>query len=171
MGQNVPLKDLLDESINEIFEKNNDTNNIFKKVLKKFVEKNINAENFITSNNSNIDINIDNYEENLEELFNTKESSFMDDILKKAKSFTNGFGKDLIPMIYKDKFINKNSGDMITIIKDYISEKIFDNILMNIFNVLVDNNFLTTLLVLNKNKEKILQEKVLKEIKEKELKK
>ena len=60
----------------------------------------------------------------------------MKNILEKAKSFTKGLGKDLIPLIYKDNYIKKNSIDIVSILKDYISEIIFVNILEKIFYIL-----------------------------------
>ena len=169
MGEKISLNDILEKSIKEILEENNkDITNSFNKVLKKFVNKNINKDNF--KGNNKYDIDIDNYGEKLELLFNNKEKSFMKDILEKAKSFTKGTGKDIIEKIYKDKYINKNSVDIISIIKEYISEIIFENILMNILNVLEDNNFLTTLLISNTKNDKMLSEKVIKEIKANQLK-
>ena len=169
VGEKISLNDILEKSIKDILEENNnDITNSFNKVLKKFINKNINNDTFKGNNNYGIDIN--NYEEKLESLFNTKESSFMKDILEKAKSFTKGTGKDIIEKIYKDKYINKNSVDIVSIIKEYISEIIFENILMNILSVLEDNNILTTLLISSIKKEKMLSEKVIKEIKANQLK-
>ena len=168
-GEKIALNDILDKSIKDILEENNDDiTNLFNKVLKKFINKNLSNDNF--NLNNNLDINIDNYEEKLKELFNNKEKSFMNDILEKAKLFTKGTGKDIIEKIYRDKYINKNSADIISVIKEYISEIIFENILMNILEILEDNNFLTTLLVSNTKKEKLLSEKVIKEIKLNQLK-
>ena len=114
--------------------------------------------------------NYNKYAVELEETFKYKEKSFMADILEKAKSFIQGCGKDIIPKIYEEKYINKNSLDFISILKDYISEVIFENILFNIFNILEDNNFLTTIMVINTKKENLLNKEIINEMKERQLK-
>ena len=48
-------------------------------------------------------------------------------------------------------YINKNSIDIISCILDYIKEYIFKKYLEIIFNVLEDNNFLTTLMEISRD--------------------
>ena len=171
IGENITLDNILNRPIKNTLEESNDLEEIFFKVLKSFIFKN-------EPNNKNsslkADLNGKDYEKlskDIEETFKYNEKAFMRNILEKAKSFVKGFGKDLIEKIYKDEYIKKNSIDIVSIFKDYISEVIFEEILTKIFYILEDNNFLTTLMVLNKKKEKdnLLKKEILNEIKNKQL--
>ena len=71
--------------------------------------------------------------------------------------------------IYRSKYINKNSIDIISILLEYIRDKIFDEYLLKIFNIIEDNNFLSTLLALNKQNN-LINNTLIKEIKEKYIK-
>ena len=55
----------------------------------------------------------------------------------------------LVNKMIEEKYVNKDKIDIISCILDYIKEKIFTKYLKYIFNVLEDNNFLTTLLEIN----------------------
>ena len=70
-----------------------------------------------------------------------------------------------MPKIFEKNYINKNSVDIISIIIDYIKEEIFNKYLKNVFDIMEDNNFLSTLLVINESDEKLLNEDAVKQIK------
>ena len=90
----------------------------------------------------------------------------MGNIIDKAKSFINFNGNALINEIYENKCINKNSIDIISIILDYIREKLISQYIMDILENLEDNNFITSLLVLShKNKkDELLNPEIIEEI-------
>lgn len=90
----------------------------------------------------------------------------MENIIEKAKDLIEEKGNELMEQIYKNKYINKNSIDIISILLDYIRNKIFDEFLLKIFNIIEDNNFLNTLLSLNKHTN-FLNDTLIIEIKEK----
>ena len=164
-GAEISLYDILKKPQKTILEENNDLEEIFFKVLKKFIS-------YLKS--ENLDENLteekyDKYAIELEETFKYEENSFMYDILEKAKSFIQGDGKDIIPKIYEEKYINKNSLDIVSIIKDYISDVIFEKILLDIFLILEDNNFITTIMVLNTKKKNLLSKEIINEMKERQL--
>ncbi len=52
--------------------------------------------------------------------------------------------------MFKEYYVNKDKIDIISCILDYIKENVFAKYLNFIFVVLEDNNFLTTLLEINK---------------------
>ena len=52
--------------------------------------------------------------------------------------------------MFKEYYVNKDKIDIISCILDYIKENVFEKYLNFIFVVLEDNNFLTTLLEINK---------------------
>ena len=164
-GAEISLYDILKKPQKTILEQNNDLEEIFFKVLKKFIS----CLKFENLDENFIEDKYDKYAMELEETFRNQEYSFMNDILEKAKSFIKGNGIDIIPKIYKEKYINKNSIDIVSIIKDYISDEIFENILLNILLILEDNNFITTIMVLNTKKPKLLSKEIIKELKERQL--
>ena len=90
----------------------------------------------------------------------------MENIIEKAKDLIEEKGNELMEQIYKNKYINKNSIDIISILLDYIRNKIFDEYLLKIFNIIEDNNFLNNLLSLNKHTN-FLNDTLIIEIKEK----
>ena len=131
----------------------------FFKALNKFINNNI-------DNISNLKIGFDNYVQKLTKYFNDEDENnkFLKRINEKAISFIKEEGKYLIENIYKDSFINPNSIDIISILIDYIKEKILSKYLLYIINDLEDNNIITSLLILNENKN-ILPDEIVDEIK------
>jgi len=110
------------------------------------------------------------------------EPDFKNKIIEKAKELieTDKYAKndcrDLVAKMLKENYVNKDKIDIMSYILDYIRENVFTINLRPNFDVLVDNNFLTTLLELNNDKcklgmndnDKIIEELVttfLKEIK------
>ena len=136
----------------------------FEKALQIFINKHL-------SNNTNLlkgeddNINQENYLTHLENYFKN-DQKLMNNIIHKAKDLINFNGSVLIKKIYEKKCINKNSIDIISIILDYIREKLISQYFMDILENLEDNNFITSLLVLsNKNKEiEILNQEIIEEI-------
>ena len=166
-GENISLDDILKKPVKNTLEENNDLEDIFFKVLRSFLYKNTQKNNEYGDvyMNFNEEIN-EKLSKNIEETFRFKERTFMNNIIEKAKSFVLGCGKDIVTKIYKDKYVKKNSIDIVSIMKNYISDEIFENILSSIFEILEDNNFLTTLMILNSKKENLLKKEILNEIKE-----
>ena len=89
-------------------------------------------------------------------LYNDRD--FKDKIIKKAKelvSMDKNTPEDcfsLVNKMLKENYMNKDKIDIISCILDYIKENIFSKYLKLIFDILEDNNFLTSLLVVNNNK-------------------
>ena len=64
----------------------------------------------------------------------------------------------------KNNFISKNSVDIISSLLNYIKEEIFGKYLKYIFLVLEDNNILTTLIEIQNNKNKEINEKIIRKL-------
>jgi len=83
---------------------------------------------------------------------------FKNKIIKKAKELieTDKNTPDecfsLVNKMFKENYMNKDKIDVISCILDYIKENIFSKYLKLIFDILENNNFLTTLLKINNNK-------------------
>ena len=87
----------------------------------------------------------------MENFFNSN-GHFRDDLIKEVKNLIKENGNDLVEKIFKENFIGKHSIDLVSVIIDYIKEKIFSVNLTNILDELEDNNFLTTLLYANEKR-------------------
>ena len=122
-------------------------------------------------NNDNNLINKDNYNEEIQKYMN-EEVDFKRKIIEKAKELidkdkeSEGKCKSLIDKIFRTNYINKNSLDIISCLLDYIKEQIFGKYFKYIFKVLEDNNILTTLLEIKKNKDNILDERIVEQLKD-----
>ena len=140
----------------------------FSKTIRTFINKYLSNN---TKKLKGIDDNIkqENYLTKLEEYFKN-DTILMDNIIEKAKQFIDYKGNKLIEEIYKKSYVNKNSIDLISILIDYIREKLVSQNIMDIFENLEDNNFITSLLVLNNKNEKNelseLNEDIIDQIKE-----
>ena len=83
---------------------------------------------------------------------------FKNKIIEKAKELietdknTSDDCFSLVNEMFKKNYMNKDKIDVISCILDYIKENIFSKYLKLIFDILEDNNFLTTLLEINNNK-------------------
>ena len=71
---------------------------------------------------------------------------------------------DLLRKIYEENYMNKKSTDILSIIFDFIKDVIFENKLLTIFNGLEDNNFFTTILVLEKKENTKINYETMNEI-------
>ena len=86
------------------------------------------------------------------------DSDFKNKIIEKAKELIEKDKdspedcKSIVNKMFKENYMNKDKIDIISCILDYIKEKIFSKNLKLIFDILEDNNFLTTLLEINDNK-------------------
>ena len=158
-GHDIKLNDILQQTVKEILEKDYiDLKKEFEKMLRKFL---------IKKNNKN-DKKNESYYQKIFKYFE-KDTVFMEDIIEKAKDLIEEKGNELMEQIYKNKYINKNSIDIVSILLEYIRDKIFDEYLLKIFYIIEDNNFLSTLLALNKHND-LLNNTLIKEIKEKYIK-
>ena len=179
----ITLSDILDKNVKDIIFssdvfKNLDkefreklSNFVYEKMMEKTkIELNQNSKmsdliTFLTkkyggSNN----ISIENEEKYSDEIINYmmyNDKEFKNNIIKKAKELieidkdVQGDCLNLVNKMFKENYVNKDKIDIISCILDYIKEKIFEKYLNIIFVVLEDNNFLTTLLEINKSTYKL----------------
>ena len=168
-GINIKLKDLLDKNIKDILNNDGELIDIdreFKKTLTNFIYKGLSEKrNFL----NNL-ISEDNYIDEIQK-FMDEEIDFKEKIIEKAKILienerqAEGSCKSLLDTIYKTNYIGRNSIDIISSLLDYIKEKILSEYLEYIFEVLEDNNILTTLLEIKNNKDKSLDDNITDQLK------
>ena len=171
-GSDLTLNDILNENIKCLMFKCKEFENLdneFKDILINFVYEELSKKNKNEEKTLNISDNIDeksinktnlNEEKYSDELikYMKKDSSFKDDIINKAKQLIeldNDSQKDcqsLINEMFEGSEINKNSVDIVTCLLDYIIENIFKKYLLYIFTILENNNFLTTLMEISKDR-------------------
>ena len=173
----ITLKELLEKDIKSIMEKNGqlmDLNREFMRALTKFIYKEINRKKNNLLEESCL-LDDERYNTEMERFFMNSEVNFRDDIIKKAKQLinndkeANGNCKNLVDKLLQINYIGKNSLDIISCILDYIKEEIFSKYLEHIFKVLEDNNLLTTLKEIKNNNRDLLDENIIKKIKDKSL--
>ena len=168
IGENINLKEILNNSIIKILiEKGNlKLENEFKNSLKEFINKNL-----INLKGDNDTINIANYLKKLKEFFDEKES-LKNHIIDKIQLYFNedhDILSNIFEKIYKNNYINKNSIDLISVIKEFVLKEVIYKYINIILGKLEDNNILTSLLVLNNDKELIndeLKENIIEIIRE-----
>ena len=138
----------------------------FEKTMKIFINKHL-SNNTILLKGEDDNINQENYLTKLEEYFKN-DNKLMNNIIAKAKNLINFQGNVLIKEIYENTYINKNSIDIISIMLDYIREKLISKYIIDILENLEDNNFITSLLVLSNQNQKneILNSEIIEEIKD-----
>ena len=174
-GLDIKLKDLLDKNIYEILDVNDrlmDLDKEFNRTLSSFVYKALNEKNnSLNSFNNEININEENYIDEIQKYMD-EEVDFKEKIIEKAKNLINdnieieGDFRSLLDKILKMNYIGKNNIDIISYILDYIKEQIFNKYLKHIFEVLEDNNILTTLLEIKSNKNNKLEESIIEELRD-----
>ena len=169
-GNSIKLKDLLEKTIKEILDENDELMNLdkeFKRALSSFIYRELIEKNKKSSENSKIKnsyLNEDNYNEEIIRYMD-EEDEFKKKIIDKAKKLINnndeakGDCKSLVDKIMRN--MGKNNLDIISCLLDYIKEQIFSKYLIYIFKVLEDNNFLTTLVEIKKDKNNRLDEKII----------
>ena len=164
-GENIKLEEVISKTIKNL--KDKDLVNIedeFNSALNKFTNDNLN--NFYGENDL---IDIDNYPTKLEELF--QDDKFKDlkrSIIEKIEIYIenpkeNSMG--IIENIYQCGYINKDTIDLIDVIKDFVKKEIISKYINIILCKLEDKNILTSLLVLNNNN-KLINEDFQETIKE-----
>ena len=152
-----PIKNLRDKGLINIEDELNNA-------LTKFTNDNL---KFLYGENDII--NNDNYLTILEEIF--KDEKFKDlkkSIIEKIESNIENPKDDsvgIIENIYKRGYINKDTVDLITVIKEFVEKEVINKYINTILCKLEDNNILTTLLVLNNNK-KVINDELQEIIKE-----
>ena len=151
-GPDIKLNDIISDPVQKLIEKDLiKIEDEFNNALTKFVNDNLNylfGENPI--------INNENYLSKIEELFrDNNNKDIKKSILKKIKSFID-MKKDnsnkLIETIYQSKCINKDTEDLISLVIDFVKKEIISKYIYIIFSKLENKNILTSLLVLNNNK-------------------
>ena len=179
-GPNLLLKQILKQNIKDalfnidIFQ---NLDNEFRETLINFVYENMpeknNYENSDTLNFSTFldekygvsrELNYFNAERYTEDILNymNKYSYFKKDLINKAKELleyvpeAQELFENLVNKIIKKNYINKKSIDIISCTLDYIKDNIFKRYLLYILKVLEDNNFLTTVIEIEKDKNIIL---------------
>ena len=175
-GKEIKLGDLLKKKIKDILDENDklmDLNNEFKKVLSKFVYKELFEKGKGNNlNNKNYSITRDNYENKIlnlmyEEDKEDENNNFKMKIIKKTKDLIDkdkqdeGDCKNIIDKIFKENYVSKNTLDIISCIFEYIKEKVYYKYLNHILEALEDNNFLTTFLEIKSNKDNELDKDVI----------
>ena len=177
VGPEITLKELLGKTIKDIMLTAKSFRNLdkeFRETLSNFVydkmaEKNkielnqnskmSNLSSFLTKRyGGNSNIGYANEEKYSEEIINYMmyiDPDFKNKIIDKAKELIES-DKDaqddcisLVNKMLKENYVNKDKIDIISCILDYIKENLFAKYLKLIFEVLEDNNFLTTLLEIN----------------------
>ena len=161
-GKNIKLNSLLNKPINEILkQKYIDLDEEFGKNLRKYINKELNV-----LMGESKEIFKENYCEKLLEYFES-DCNLKNRLIEKSIDIMNKEENNIIERIYKKRYVNKNSVDITSVIIQYITDNIISESLLNIFKVLEDNNFLSSLLVLKNN---ILNKELIEEIKEKLIK-
>ena len=172
-GSNITLKQVLKQNIKDVMfnaDAFKNLDNEFRDTLINFVyeqmaEKNKNDNNDISSffnenfgeKNGQNSLNEEKYIEEILK-YMSKNSDFKKDLIKKAKELieidpdAQGLCQSLVDKMLEKNYINKDSIDIISCTLDYIKEKIFKKSLLYIFKVLEDNNFLTTLIEIGKDR-------------------
>lgn len=103
-------------------------------------------------------MNEENYREEITKYMQYIDPDFKNKIIEKAKELIAADKNSadssfiLINKMFKENYMNKDKIDVISCILDYIKENIFPKYLELIFDILEDNNFLATLLEINKSK-------------------
>ena len=164
-GPKISLENLLEGNIINFINNNSNIINInseFTKALNSFLDSGI---NIINKNSS--DKKIKHTLEFISEIRNIllSDENFKYKVIKKIKLIIkNKKFKNYMDNFFEINYINKNSQDIITCMIEYIKVEIIGKYLKYIFEALEDNNILTTLTNINKNKndkEKIIDEDIL----------
>ena len=176
-GPEITLKNLITKTVKDIMLKEEvftDLDKEFKEALIDFIYDGMKEKNKIEleRNSKMSDLstylsekygnqnqsNEEKYSEDIIKYMLYIDQDFKNSIIAKAKELID-VDKDaqndcysLVKQMLKENYINKNKIDIISCVLDYIKEKVFSKYLRLIFNVLEDNNFLTTLLEINNKK-------------------
>ena len=148
-GPEITLIDLLNKDVKDIISSFNNLDKDFRESLTSFINDKLNSKLIQNSKKTEVSTYI-NYMMYIDTCFKNK-------IIEKAKELITDEDalndcNNLINKIFVECYINKDTIDIVSILLDYIKDNIFMKYLNFIFNVLEDNNFLTTLLELNNDK-------------------
>jgi len=167
-GPEITLKYLLTNNIKDIMLSANVFRNLdkeFRETLTDFVFDKMTEKNKIEldQNSQMTDLSTfltkkygsENYSDEIIKYMLYTDPEFKDKIIEKAKELIEEDKNSpddcfsLVNEMFKVNYMNKDKIDIISCILDYIKENIFAKYLIRIFNILEDNNFLTTLLEIN----------------------
>ena len=177
-GPEITLKELLSKKVRDIMTVNafKNLDKEFKETLKDFIYDRMEKKNMELDQSSRISefsnyltkkyidtsqtnyMNEENYTEEITKYMQYIDPDFKNKIIEKAKELIAADKNSadssfiLINKMFKENYMNKDKIDVISCILDYIKENIFPKYLELIFDILEDNNFLTTLLEINKSK-------------------
>jgi len=149
-----PIKDIINNNYD-----NFELERLFFKILNRFLNKYL----------SILNIDSESYTKNLINYYKN-DNDFLNDIIEKAKS---SFGEEefnIIEKIYTDGYVDENTSDIVTVINDYIKEKVIGYNIENILLYLEDQNILTSMLnayqkkLISKNLKLEIQNNYLNEI-------
>ena len=177
-GPEITLKELLGKTIKDIMLTAKSFRNLdkeFRETLSNFVYDKMTENNLIELNHNSKMSDLSNYlierygeknnmnyvneEKYSDEIINYMmyiDTDFKDKIIEKAKELieTDKDAQDdclsLVNKMLEQNYVNEDKIDIISCILEYIKENVFQKYLKLIFEVLEDNNFLTTLLEINK---------------------
>ena len=152
IGPNIKLNEIINDLVQKLLDEDLvKIEDEFNNALKEFTKDNL--KNLYGDNDK---INKDNYLEKLETYFDNEDNKdIKKSIIDKIKSYIDNQKENsnsIIENIYKSKYINKDTVDLISIIIDYVKKEVISKNIKRILCKLEDNNILTTLLVLNSNK-------------------
>ena len=165
-NKNIDIKDLLSSDIKKFLENQREEIQLdkeFDKTLKSFLSIELKEAGF----------DEDKIEEYINEIlkYMNEEKSIKNKINEIAFKFIDEDKdnedincKDIIDKIYTQKYINKYTIDIVSLLIDYIKDNIFNKYLIIIFKKLEDNNILTTLFELYVNEFKSIDKDLIEDM-------
>ena len=166
-GNNMNLDDLLTKDIKYILEENKDViklNEEFNKTLIYFIKSFEDLEGRFLNENSKKD-----YINELQNYLDEEESIKEAIIQLTYKLIENNKEeevncKNIIEKMYNNNYINIYTIDIISCLIEYIKENIFNKFLKIVFEILEDNNILTTLLEIKKSNYKFITKDIVEDV-------
>ena len=173
-SKEVIFQEFLEKNIIDIMndEELIDLNREFNRALTSFVYREL-IEKRKYTNNTEKEIGLLNEENYINEInkYMDEEEDFKNKIINKAIEFikndkeAQGNCNSLLEKIFKN--IGKYSVDIISCLLDYIKEKIFSEYLLRIFEILENNNFLTTLVEFKKDNNDEIKDDIIIQLEDK----
>ena len=157
----IKLKDILQNGLQNLLKEKRYELNLddeFNKTLKNFLKKELNAKDVIIEDKKDyIDHIIDYMDKDTDDFLKNKiielTYQYIDTINKNNETF-----QEILEKIYS-KFINKFTLDIVSCLIEYIKDEVFNKYLRKIFEMLEDNNILTTLIDIKSRKFKDIKVK------------
>ena len=167
----ILLRDILKNELQNLLKEKRDQLKLdeeFDKTLKNFLKKELNENAVFIENKIEYITDVISYmDKDKDDFLRNKiielTYKMIDEMFKNNETF-----QDIIEKIYS-KFINKFTLDIVSCLIEYIKEEIFNKYLRKIFELIEDNNILTTLIDIKKRKFKTIKSSQVKEILEKYL--